>query len=208
MNNVFSLPIEGIDYNKGLSFFEGDRESYLLVIESFVKEGKSISREMQEELEQQDFVPYIIHAHSLKNISANIGADIFSKQAKALEFAGKEGRFDYIYEHHKEVINAFDKLAEGMEKLLLAEQKEKIKVVSDKKSMLSKEELLQKLTQIYEKLMDFYREEARELLKECCACQKEDIIKQLLEIDAMIEAFQYEEPAQKTAELIKKLQKQ
>lgn len=206
---LFSVQVDGIDYEQGLSLFAGDKEQYLEIVKSIAEEGRKLAHQMCMELAEQDFKNYTIHAHALKGITANIGANVFSGQARELEFAGKEGRFDYIYEHHEEVLDAFGRLAEGMDKLILAEFGMEPENSAEEKMEISKEELLEKLDEIYRGLTEYYRDRAWELVKECLRCRMDDeILKGFHEMDEMIAAFQYEEPAKKAAELKEILQKQ
>ena len=52
--------------------------------------------------------------HALESTSMNIGAETLSKQAKALEFAADEENYQYIREHHDEVMTEKGKLLEEL----------------------------------------------------------------------------------------------
>ena len=56
---------------------------------------------------QQDWKNYVIVVHGMKGSFKNIGAMDISEEAKALEFAGKEERIDYILEKHREYMDKY-----------------------------------------------------------------------------------------------------
>lgn len=56
--------------------------------------------ELNASLKDGDFESYRICVHSLKSTSLTIGAVEFSSRAKAMEFACKDGHFDYVQMHH------------------------------------------------------------------------------------------------------------
>ena len=85
-----------------------DEEFYLEVLREYIGEEKS--KELQGFLEKEDWDNYRISVHALKSNSMTIGAVGLSEDAKALESAVKEGRYDYIAEHHSEVMVRYEKL--------------------------------------------------------------------------------------------------
>lgn len=85
-----------------------DEEFYLEVLREYIGEEKS--KELQGFLEKEDWDNYRISVHALKSNSMTIGAVGLSEDAKALESAVKEGRYDYIAEHHSEVMERYEKL--------------------------------------------------------------------------------------------------
>ena len=93
-----------------------DQEFYLEVLRDYIKEEKAA--ELQRFLEKKDWSSYKISVHSLKSNSMTIGAIALSEEAKALEAAVKEGNLDYISEHHSGVMERYERLVEGLEKIL------------------------------------------------------------------------------------------
>lgn len=203
---VFKIQVEGIDYERGLSLFAGDKEQYLVIMESIAEEGRSLCLQMSEELAAGDIRNYTIHAHTLKGITAGIGAEGFSEQARALEASGKEGKEDYIYQHHEEVMDAFEILAEGMDRLLGEERERQERESSIE---ISEEALLEKLQDIKENLEEYYQNKALKLVEECLSYRLEVPVREKLnDIGELIRMFRYEEPKKKTEELIAEIQKQ
>ena len=56
--------------------------------------------------------------HALKSTSLTIGAKELSEQAKALEFAGKEGDIIYIRENHGPLLCAYQDVCRGITAVL------------------------------------------------------------------------------------------
>ena len=85
-----------------------NEEFFLEIIESYVNEDK---REiLEQEYEKEDWKDYQIHTHALKSTSLNIGAEKLSEHAKALEQAAKNADYQYIHEHHDEVMAEYARL--------------------------------------------------------------------------------------------------
>lgn len=99
--------LEEIELKTGLRYCV-DEEFYLEVLREYIGEEKS--KELQGFLEKEDWDNYRISVHALKSNSMTIGAVGLSEDAKALESAVKEGRYDYIAEHHSEVMERYEKL--------------------------------------------------------------------------------------------------
>ena len=54
----------------------------------------------------------------LKGTSLTSGTSDLSSEAKGLEFAVKENRLEYIYEHHESVMEMYSQLLEKLSKAL------------------------------------------------------------------------------------------
>ena len=65
---------------------------------------------LEQEYEKEDWKDYQIHTHALKSTSLNIGAEKLSEHAKALEQAAKNADYQYIHEHHDEVMAEYARL--------------------------------------------------------------------------------------------------
>jgi HPt (histidine-containing phosphotransfer) domain-containing protein len=204
---AFSVSIEGIDYERGLSLFAGDRKQYLEIVKSVSEEGRRLAVEMSEALAAEEYKDYTIKIHALKGMMANIGADGFAKKAKALEMAGKEGDYDYIRRFHEEVIDEFETLAEGMDRLILSEEKEETDTDTELPE-ISVEELSGKIKEAKKYLEDYYRDEALDILQECFSFRLPDgVKKELKEMNDMVSQFQYQEPVEKADEILALLKK-
>lgn len=91
-----------VDVKVGLSYCMNDESFYREMLSEFVKGNRE--GELNSALRDHDFENYRISVHALKSTSLSIGAVEFSSRAKAMEFACKEGRFDYVQMHHEELM--------------------------------------------------------------------------------------------------------
>ena len=66
----------------------------------------------------QDWKNYITAVHALKSTSLTIGAVSLSESAKALEFAGKDEKMDYIKDNHKSVMEQYQSLLNKLRNIL------------------------------------------------------------------------------------------
>jgi len=116
------------------------------VLDVFCEESHERIREMERLLEEKDYENYIIEAHGLKSAAKSIMANELSEHAKEHEFAGKDGRFAWIDEHGRELLNdyrGFLAMLESDRKLEKEEEFSAVKVlqseVSKRKGMLEVE---------------------------------------------------------------------
>ncbi len=105
-----------LDTKSGLEFAAGDEDFYKQILQTYVKDDKC--QRLQQYFDSQDWPNYQIVAHSIKGTSLTIGAPKVSEAAKGLEFAVKESRFEYIDEHHKEVLEEYGELVEKIKEAL------------------------------------------------------------------------------------------
>lgn len=94
-----------VDVNIGLGYCMNDEEFYKEMLTEFAKTSKE--SELNAALKEQDFESYRISVHALKSTSLTIGAVEFSSHAKAMEFACKEGRYDYVQMNHDELMTEY-----------------------------------------------------------------------------------------------------
>ena len=100
----------GVDYAEGLRYCQDDDEFYRSLLMQFASEAAEKQSLLAGYYAGQDIKNYEILVHSLKSTSKMIGCAELSEQARALEFAAKEDRTDYIREHHSEVMTAYARL--------------------------------------------------------------------------------------------------
>jgi signal transduction histidine kinase/CheY-like chemotaxis protein/HPt (histidine-containing phosphotransfer) domain-containing protein len=93
------IAIPNVDTAKGIAMLRGNLVLYKKVLSMFCKE-------IDERLSQLQIIPkadtlpsFIIHVHSLKGMSASIGAQKISSYAAELETAGKATNMVFIREH-------------------------------------------------------------------------------------------------------------
>ena len=107
--------IEGLDVAKGILYCNG-KEAFIKVLQGYCEDFNDSGKEADELFEKEDWKNYTIVVHGLKSAMRSIGALPLSDMAKELEFAGKEGRVDYIKEHHAELMEEYRKLFAGLRK--------------------------------------------------------------------------------------------
>jgi len=81
-NNEIDL---SIDQEDGLERCQGNQKLYLKLFSEFIKNYSSSAKDMQILLENNDLIPIAKLAHTLKGLSANLGAKKLSKLAMTIE---------------------------------------------------------------------------------------------------------------------------
>lgn len=114
--------IERIDFlntELGLSFYGGDVDFYLEIVEAVLE--ADYSKKIQNFYEAEDWHNYQILVHSLKSSSKSIGAEVLSGKALALESAAKIRDIDFIHDNHEDLMQTYLNLLDNIRKLF-AEQ--------------------------------------------------------------------------------------
>ena len=101
--------IEGLDVQQGIVYCNG-KEQYIKILQGYCEDWNDAGATTQEAFEKEDWKNYTIAVHGLKSAMRSIGALAVSEKARKLEMAGKEGRIDYILEHHRELMKAYEEL--------------------------------------------------------------------------------------------------
>jgi CheY-like chemotaxis protein/HPt (histidine-containing phosphotransfer) domain-containing protein len=101
-----------LDTEKGLQYCLNDEEFFIEMLEVYVRGDRR--NEMAEAFETEDWENYETYVHGLKSTSLNIGAAELSEHAKALEYATKDKNYDYIKEHHSEVLEEYGIMLEQL----------------------------------------------------------------------------------------------
>ena len=114
------INIEGIDIDKGLTMIGGKVNNYLNALSIYCDDGYSIITEIQNCLNKKDFDLFTTHVHALKSASANIGADVLSADAEALEIAGLRMDTDYINENTGAFLTNLEALLNRIRKVTVA----------------------------------------------------------------------------------------
>lgn len=100
----------------GLRYCMNDESFFLEMIETYINGDK---REVLEtEYCEESWKNYQVHVHALKSTSLNIGAEKLSEKVKALELAAKAADYQYIREHHKEVMTEYGILLGELKKAI------------------------------------------------------------------------------------------
>lgn len=89
----------GLDTSKGLMNTGFNQEAYEAILNTYYKECLKNVALLEELSKQEDLSLFTTYVHGMKSSSASIGAMEVSDLFKQLEFAGKEGRREFIHEH-------------------------------------------------------------------------------------------------------------
>ena len=117
---IIDINIEGVDVKKGMAFSGGSLKDYIETLEIFRKDGTLKIEELENCLESGNISLYTTYIHALKSACANIGADILSGEAKALESAGMKLDLPFIIKHNKGFAESLNKTLEDIGAVILA----------------------------------------------------------------------------------------
>lgn len=104
----------GIDTEIGLDYCSRSEDFYLEMLQMYYMQSMEKRKEIVSFFEQKDWENYAIKVHALKSTSLTIGAKELSEKAKALELAGKSGDIVYIEKNHKEMLQCYDSICNGI----------------------------------------------------------------------------------------------
>ena len=110
--------IDFLNTELGLSFYDGDVDFYLEIVEAVLEADSSVK--IQTFYEEEDWHNYQILVHSLKSSSKSIGAEELSRIALNVESAAKVKDIDYIHTHHAELMETYQTLLSNIRKLFLS----------------------------------------------------------------------------------------
>lgn len=112
--------IERIDFlntQLGLSFYGGDVNFYLEIVEAILE--ADYSNKLQNFYEAEDWHNYQILVHSLKSSSRSIGAEDLSNKALALENAAKIKDIAFIHAQHEDLMTTYLTLLTNIRNLFM-----------------------------------------------------------------------------------------
>jgi signal transduction histidine kinase/CheY-like chemotaxis protein/HPt (histidine-containing phosphotransfer) domain-containing protein len=94
-----NITILGVDVQKGVAMLRGSMTAYKKILIMFCKDVSERLPQLQKMPEADTLQAFIIQVHSLKSVSASIGAQEVSSHAAGLEAAGKAADMIFIREH-------------------------------------------------------------------------------------------------------------
>ena len=100
---------------EGMNHCGGDYGLYMDVLHMIHDSGPDQLDKLKALLERRDYDNYTVHIHSLKGQLLNIGHTSLSEAAKELEYASREGRYDYLDEHTPIFIQKYEELLTQLE---------------------------------------------------------------------------------------------
>ena len=112
-----NMKLTGLDIDKGIERFGGDRESFFKILHSYMVHTRPLLDSIKDVTEEQ-LADYAIAVHGIKGSSRGIHADIIGSAAENLEKAAKAGDFGYVSTHNDTFLNTVWKLIFDLEDLL------------------------------------------------------------------------------------------
>ena len=110
-----SIVIEGIDVRYALDKLHIEEKNYLDILRIYLSDMPDILHNIINANESGDIEKFVIDVHGLKSSSASVGALKLSELAKELEYAGKEGRLEYISDNMKRLVDMCHGILEALE---------------------------------------------------------------------------------------------
>lgn len=104
-----------VDVTAGLEACSGGVDMYRDVLRMIYELSPQQLTELANLWEKKDYQNYVIQIHSMKTQLLNIGYMLLGEKAKALELAGKEGRYDYIEEHMDDFMGSYKRFLKQLE---------------------------------------------------------------------------------------------
>ena len=189
-----------VEVEQGIAFCGGRLEDYLKVLQLTYRNGQQQLAELRELQQQQNYNDYTIKIHGMKSTSLSIGARAISELAKAQEFAGKEGNYDFIDARMEEFQQEYQQLLSRMRNVL--ERYNMLEMIEVSEETLFTEESFREFLAKIQKYLDgFDFPSAAKLIRET---PKERIPEQYLEDFANLEQWMDEMEEDKIRELIEK----
>ena len=107
----------GLDIDKGIERFGGNRESYFQILNSYIVHTRPLLDSIKSVTEDK-LADYAITVHGIKGSSRGISADMVGSAAESLEKAAKAGDFAYVSSHNQTFLDAVWKLVFDIEDML------------------------------------------------------------------------------------------
>ncbi len=104
----------GVDIRQGLGYCQNDDEFYETLLKQFAGEAVWKRADLERFFAAEDLPNYAIYIHALKSTAKMIGANALSEQAKALEFAAKDGRAEDVQAGHARAMADYDALTDAI----------------------------------------------------------------------------------------------
>ena len=104
----------GIDTRTGLRYCQDDKDFYKTLMLQFATEGEGKRHDAEGFLKSEAFSDYAIIVHAIKSTSKMIGALDLSEKARLLEEASKGKRGDEVRAGHREAMDEYAKITDGI----------------------------------------------------------------------------------------------
>jgi len=125
------MQVDGLDVNKGVSYYGGDFDTYFKLLEGICREGKEKVNKTKSSLVADDLSQFTYCIHSVKNSCLMVGADGLSKSAEILEKAGGKNDAGYVMENIETFLNDYESLLFNINEALSDEKLKKNEATTD-----------------------------------------------------------------------------
>ena len=125
------ITIDGIDTDRGIEHFRGDKESFLRVLRSYAVNTSHLLKRIKE-VTVDTLADYAVTVHGIKGSSRGICAEELGAKAETLEKAARDGNFDFVSANNAAFIEDAEKLVGDLEELLRSMKLESKKPKKDK----------------------------------------------------------------------------
>lgn len=218
---------EGIYLDVGLPYFGGNIKAYKSTMESILKDCKKKVLLLENYFLAGDLKNYAIEAHSVKSVSASIGATTFSDLAKDNELKAKADDRDYIEANGSYFISKYKEFLNSIEQILAEERQHEAEKqleqaanaegnaaidedknkpadapISEEELAKQKADIKKKLDRAIEAIDDFESDTALEILQSLRSPDADsDFMEALTKASELIDDFEYDA----AVEILKKL---
>lgn len=112
-----------INVTSGLEHCQKNVSLYLDILHMIHDDAGTQLGDLKALWEEKKYSRFIVQIHSIKTQLLNIGYVLLAEEARALELAGKENRFEYISDYLEVFADSYRELAKQLEKVFLAVSK-------------------------------------------------------------------------------------
>lgn len=121
-DEIVAIYMQGVNVRNAVRCRNCGLEDYLKLLHLFYLDGQNKTESMKSLVKEKDYENYRIEVHALKSAAANIGAEHLSEEAKAQEFAVKEGRIDFVNDGYEKLIEDYQNILKEIERVLKKRQ--------------------------------------------------------------------------------------
>ncbi|MCH5344383.1 MAG: response regulator [Acetatifactor sp.] len=198
------LEEKGLHTEAGLRYSRGDSEFYEEMLLAFAKNSESKITDIETAFQEENIADYQTFVHALKSTSKMLGADTLSEMAKDAEEAAKNQDVAYIRENHEELIGKYRETAQYISDALYLAEAVTSEETSTAGTEVSKDKLLESLSELKKSLDTFEADKAEASLTEMSGLvyQGTSVSKLLRDVRQDVEDFEFGAAAEKVEGLI------
>ena len=164
--NLDRLEEKGLHTQAGLQYCSGDIEFYHAMLTKFAKGAEGKMTDIRDAFQREDHKNYQVMVHALKSTSKMIGANTLSEMAKDMEDAAKRQDTAYIKENHEALLTKYRETVQSLFDVLSPPEAGPSGKDSSAGTEISKDELLEYLSELKKSLDTFEADKAETLLME------------------------------------------